>query len=315
MSHEGLIFILPAAIAIRLLRKRTGDVIDPSDLWVPCWRNLHPRWLLIYHAFSFLAVAFYLYQTVAEFGFFVFFFYTHGLLHYSWSTLQYVVLFLILSAVNGSHDLETCEFIDLFCKRSERKPIQNGGQDKFLNRESKEETIFEQLGFLENLMQIIYLVNNNCEIKLQAVTMEKDRGKSINKPSNEKITLSISSFPEYPLSSTWKSGAEISLSMSGVDEKFGKCLWCGDVTVDRLKWGNEFLKTRMGAKSNFDVSPETLRRVQRVKQLTAMSERVATGLLSGVVKVSGFFTSSVANSKVGQKFFSLLPGEIVLGRI
>ncbi|KAL3648142.1 hypothetical protein CASFOL_009110 [Castilleja foliolosa] len=53
----------------------------------------------------------------------------------------------------------------------------------------------------------------------------------------------------------------------------------------------------MGAKSNSDVSPETLTMVQRVKQLTAMSERVATGLLSGVVKVSGFFTSSVANSK------------------
>ncbi|KAL3614237.1 Protein EARLY-RESPONSIVE TO DEHYDRATION 7, chloroplastic [Castilleja foliolosa] len=46
-----------------------------------------------------------------------------------------------------------------------------------------------------------------------------------------------------------------------------------------------------------------------------MSERVATGLLSGVVKVSGFFTSSVANSKVGQKFFSLLPGEIVLASL
>ncbi|KAL3618703.1 hypothetical protein CASFOL_037365 [Castilleja foliolosa] len=112
-----------------------------------------------------------------------------------------------------------------------------------------------------------------------------------------------------------KWSGDIAFNELGVDEKFGKCLWCGDVTVGRLKWGNEFLKTRMGAKSNSDVSPETLRRVQRVKQLTAMSERVATGLLSGVVKVSGFFTSSVANSKVGQKFFSLLPGEIVLASL
>ncbi|KAL3654902.1 hypothetical protein CASFOL_000688 [Castilleja foliolosa] len=39
-------------------------------------------------------------------------------------------------------------------------------------------------------------------------------------------------------------------------------LWCGDVTVDRLKWGNEFQKTRIGPKSNSDVSPETLTRVQ-----------------------------------------------------
>ena len=53
----------------------------------------------------------------------------------------------------------------------------------------------------------------------------------------------------------------------------------------------------------------------RVKKLTKMSEKVATGVLSGVVKVSGFFTSSIVNSKVGKKFFSLLPGEIVLASL
>ncbi|KAI3446250.1 hypothetical protein Pfo_002915 [Paulownia fortunei] len=92
-------------------------------------------------------------------------------------------------------------------------------------------------------------------------------------------------------------------------------LWCGDVTVDRLKWGNEFLKKRVGKGSSSDFSPQALRRMKRVKQLTEMSEKVATGILSGVVKVSGFFTSSVANSKVGQKFFGLLPGEIVLASL
>lgn len=53
----------------------------------------------------------------------------------------------------------------------------------------------------------------------------------------------------------------------------------------------------------------------RVKKMTKMSEKVATGILSGVVKVSGFFTSSIANSKAGQRFFSLLPGEIVLASL
>ncbi|KAM1957816.1 hypothetical protein FF1_003480 [Malus domestica] len=53
----------------------------------------------------------------------------------------------------------------------------------------------------------------------------------------------------------------------------------------------------------------------RVKKLTKRSEEVATGILSGVVKVSGFFTSSIVNSKVGQKFFSLLPGEIILASL
>lgn len=46
-----------------------------------------------------------------------------------------------------------------------------------------------------------------------------------------------------------------------------------------------------------------------------MSEKVANGVLSGVIKVSGYFTSSVANSKVGKKFFGMLPGEIVLASL
>ncbi|RWW07280.1 hypothetical protein BHE74_00022070 [Ensete ventricosum] len=53
----------------------------------------------------------------------------------------------------------------------------------------------------------------------------------------------------------------------------------------------------------------------RVKRVTKMSEKVANGVLSGVVKVSGFFTSSVVNSKAGKKFFGLLPGEIVLASL
>lgn len=53
----------------------------------------------------------------------------------------------------------------------------------------------------------------------------------------------------------------------------------------------------------------------RVKKVTKMTESVAHGVLSGVIKVSGFFTSSVANSKAGKKFFSLLPGEVVLASL
>lgn len=53
----------------------------------------------------------------------------------------------------------------------------------------------------------------------------------------------------------------------------------------------------------------------RVKKVTKMSEEVAAGILSGVVKVTGYFTGSLANSKAGIKFFSLLPGEIVLASL
>ncbi|XP_058185259.1 protein EARLY-RESPONSIVE TO DEHYDRATION 7, chloroplastic [Rhododendron vialii] len=92
-------------------------------------------------------------------------------------------------------------------------------------------------------------------------------------------------------------------------------LWCGDVTVDRLRWGNEVMKKRMKPGSASEISPETLKRIKRVKKVSKLTEKVAIGVLSGVVKVSGFFTSSVANSKVGKKFFGLLPGEVVLASL
>ncbi|KAF3522680.1 hypothetical protein F2Q69_00051668 [Brassica cretica] len=73
------------------------------------------------------------------------------------------------------------------------------------------------------------------------------------------------------------------------------------------------------AEKEKDVSPETLRRIKRVKRVTQMTEKmtekVATGVLSSVVKVSGFITGSVANSKAGKKFFGLLPGEIILASL
>ena len=53
----------------------------------------------------------------------------------------------------------------------------------------------------------------------------------------------------------------------------------------------------------------------RVKKLTKMMEKMASGVLSGIVKVSGCFTSSIVNSKVGKKIFSCLPGEIVLASL
>ncbi|GAU34200.1 hypothetical protein TSUD_209820 [Trifolium subterraneum] len=111
------------------------------------------------------------------------------------------------------------------------------------------------------------------------------------------------------------SGTAAKLIAAGSGQLVKGILWCGDVTVDRLKWGNEFMKKRMGPPSQAEISPQTLRRIKRAKKVTKMTESVATGVLTGVVKVSGFFTSSVANSKAGKKFFKLLPGEVVLASL
>ncbi|XP_057790396.1 uncharacterized protein LOC131007259 [Salvia miltiorrhiza] len=129
----ALIFVLPTALAVRLLRKRGGgsDPLKPVDLWAPCWRNLHPRWLLFYRAFAFIAMAYLLYETVAAFGFFVFFFYTQ------WTFALVLVYFAIATVVS----IRGCR----------RKPIQTGEKDNLLKKDME-----EKLGFLENLLQIIY---------------------------------------------------------------------------------------------------------------------------------------------------------------
>lgn len=53
----------------------------------------------------------------------------------------------------------------------------------------------------------------------------------------------------------------------------------------------------------------------RARRVTKMSNRVANSILSGVLKVSGFVTSTVLNSKPAQKFFKLMLGEVILASL
>lgn len=51
---------------------------------------------------------------------------------------------------------------------------------------------------------------------------------------------------------------------SGSGKLIRGILWCGDVTVERLRQGNEVMKNRLSrAEKEKDVSPETLRRIKR----------------------------------------------------
>ncbi|KAK6922592.1 LOW QUALITY PROTEIN: Senescence/spartin-associated, C-terminal [Dillenia turbinata] len=40
-------------------------------------------------------------------------------------------------------------------------------------------------------------------------------------------------------------------------------LWCGDVTVDRLKWGDEVLKKKINLGQKAEISLKTLKRIKR----------------------------------------------------
>ncbi|KAE9612940.1 putative senescence/spartin-associated [Lupinus albus] len=111
------------------------------------------------------------------------------------------------------------------------------------------------------------------------------------------------------------SGSAARLIANGSGKVIKGILWCGDVTMERLNWGNKVLKKRMSSGEQAQINPKTLKRIKRVKRVTKMTEKVANGVLSGVVSVSGFFTSTVVNSKAGKKFFSLLPGEVMLASL
>ncbi|ESQ53489.1 hypothetical protein EUTSA_v10027489mg, partial [Eutrema salsugineum] len=112
------------------------------------------------------------------------------------------------------------------------------------------------------------------------------------------------------------SGVAAKLIAAGSGQLIKGILWCGDLTMDRLMWGNDFMKKNLSkAEKEREVGPKTLKRLKRVKKMTKMTEKVANGVLSGVIKVSGFFSSSVVNSTAGKKLFGLLPGEMVLATL
>lgn len=143
----AVIFIVPTAIALRLMinrrRRETEPIIKSTDLWVPCWRNLHPLWLLCYRASAFVAMAFLLYQTVANLGFFVFIFYTQ------W-TFALVGIYFALGTIISARG----------CWLYTRNPLSRRGErEKFLKTAAEENSSEQPLGFWGNFMQIIYQIS------------------------------------------------------------------------------------------------------------------------------------------------------------
>lgn len=59
------------------------------------------------------------------------------------------------------------------------------------------------------------------------------------------------------------SGTAARLIAAGSGQLIKGILWCGDVTVDRLKWGNEVLKKRISPGAKSEISPQALKRIKR----------------------------------------------------
>lgn len=77
----ALIVFIPTIISLNLIIKTSRRQVKQQqlkscDLWLPCWKNLHPKWLLLYRVIAFCFMALLLCQTVVSFGPFICFYYT-----------------------------------------------------------------------------------------------------------------------------------------------------------------------------------------------------------------------------------------------
>ncbi|KAK3034662.1 hypothetical protein RJ639_033617 [Escallonia herrerae] len=151
----ALLIVIPLIVSVVVIKRVDKEPLTSSDLWMPCWRNLSPLWLLFYRAFAFVAMDFVLHRTAAAFGPVVFFFYTQ------W-TFVLVIVYFVLGTIISAHG----------CWMYFKQPFaQYGERSKFLKRDSEEKESesttaskekekqrqFDQLaGFWGNLMQSIY---------------------------------------------------------------------------------------------------------------------------------------------------------------
>lgn len=76
VSVCALIVVAPAAAGVAAILRSDPDPIRPSGLWKPCWKRVHPLWLLAYRFLVCVAMAYLLVEIVLLRGAMTFYFYT-----------------------------------------------------------------------------------------------------------------------------------------------------------------------------------------------------------------------------------------------
>lgn len=89
--------------------------------------------------------------------------------------------------------------------------------------------------------------------------------------------------------------------------------WCSDATVQQLERLGDYAKSHITPNEKpTQISPRTMRNLRRVKKMSRMTERIAKGVLVGIITATGLASGPVMRSKAGKKFFRMLPGEVAL---
>ncbi|KAK9723692.1 hypothetical protein RND81_05G018300 [Saponaria officinalis] len=160
----GLIMIIPALVALKLINSSSSSSSSSSlnDLWVPCWRNLSPRWLLLYRASAFVTMAFLLYQMVLFAGLFAFYFYTQ------W-TFALVMLYFALGTIISARGCFMSSDKMQTASTEKDNLLRNGLQANTHNNNNLPKTINvceadQGAGFLGSAFLIVYQMSAGASI-------------------------------------------------------------------------------------------------------------------------------------------------------
>ncbi|GAB2262777.1 hypothetical protein Droror1_Dr00003774 [Drosera rotundifolia] len=159
----ALIILIPSTVAAAIAAKRIrnkrgggrdsdhddGDGLRRSDLWVPCWSNLSPVWVLVYRVFAMAIMGWILYLMVLFDGLWSFNFYT------IW-TLTLLTAYFGVGAIISAQG----------CMTYLRSSVEVGETDELLKNKEGMNGLQEHgchdkaigwAGYLGNMMHITYL--------------------------------------------------------------------------------------------------------------------------------------------------------------
>ncbi|KAM0948436.1 hypothetical protein DsansV1_C06g0059371 [Dioscorea sansibarensis] len=91
----ALIIVLPAVVAVVLLSRWKRVALRSSALWLPCWRSVHPLWILMFRGFVALCMSWFLSRMVLLDGVFAFYFYTQ------WTFTLVIIYFVIGACISA----------------------------------------------------------------------------------------------------------------------------------------------------------------------------------------------------------------------
>ncbi|XP_071700844.1 uncharacterized protein [Rutidosis leptorrhynchoides] len=140
----AFIILIPAIVSLKLIkRSNSKPTTNTYHLWIPCWKNLHPIWLLFYRIFSFITMSFLLLHVLLAFGPVVFYFYTQ------WTFLL-VTFYFALGSIISAHG----------CWMQFKEPsVPSLERGKLMKNDLKTDNqmqLNKEAGFWGNLMQNIY---------------------------------------------------------------------------------------------------------------------------------------------------------------